>query len=447
MKEAGVALRSLVFLCCLFIPITARAEQLSLRQAVEMALAHAPAMQAAEAGRDAAAEDEALGRAWLLPYIEARGSVQRRRHNAAYDTPQTLYKNDLNYNENTVGVRVVQSLFDLGRWAGYRQGGLSAEAGEFKLQLERQRLMLEAAGAYLDVYTAQAALSAAGAREAAAEKLAAQAQLAEKVGTAAMPERLDAEARRDLAKADRLQAANGMDQACARLASLTGVPVSDVAPLSLADVRADTPESDPQPWEDRAAGQSLAVQLAQVQFGVAEQGKRKALGGALPRVEAFGEIARDRSSDTILNRGVTVRDQSVGVQVTMPLYAGGGTTAQMRKSEKQALQAGFALDDDVRLARLTARQSLSARESATARLAAMRLAVASAGKAADAAHRGYEVGLRNITEELDADERSFAARRNLAAAGAQLAFAELQLRASVGELTTKPLPASFGEAP
>jgi len=73
--------------------------------------------------------------------------------------------------------------------------------------------------------------------------------------------------------------------------------------------------------------------------------------------------------------------------------------------------------------------------------------VVSAGKAAQAAHRGHEVGLRSITEVLDADERSFAAERDLAAAAAQLVFAELQLRASIGELAGKPVPAVFGATP
>ena len=448
---AGVRLelksfRYLFLFGCLLIPTGLRAEELSLQQAIELALAHAPAMHAAEAGRDAAAEDAAIGLAPLLPSVELNGSLQRRRHRTDYDTPQTLFKTDLNYNENTVGVRVVQSLFDLQRWAGYRQGELSAEAGELRLQLERQRLMLETARAFLDATTAQAALSAAGVREEAAAKLAAQAEAAQRVGTAAMPEKLDAEARHDLARADRLRAENDLDQARARLASLIGKPVDVLKPSQISTRQAGQTAEQPEHWENQAAGHALAVKLAEVQFGVARQGKRKALGGALPRVEAFGEIARDRSSDTMLNRGATVRDQAIGVQVKMPLYTGGGTTAQMRKSEKQAVQAEFTLADDVRLARLTARQAFLARQSAEAQVAAMRLAVVSASKAARAAHMGYEVGLRSITEVLDADERSSAARKNLAAAAAQYVFAVLQLKASIGALTDRPLSGVFGDA-
>lgn len=68
-------LRILVLLCCLLTPAALRAEPLSLQQAMDQALAYAPAVRAAEAGRDAAAEDAVLGRARLLPYVEASGSL------------------------------------------------------------------------------------------------------------------------------------------------------------------------------------------------------------------------------------------------------------------------------------------------------------------------------------------------------------------------------------
>jgi len=447
MKDIRYLLLSGLLPLLLLSPALLRAEPLSLQQAVDLALAHAPAVLAAEAGRDAAAEDETLGRAWLLPYVEVNGSILRRRHNTAYDSPQTRFKNDLNYNESIIGVKVVQSLFDLERWAGYRQGELSAESGELSLHLERQRLMLETARAFLDANAAQAALIAAQAREAAAVKLAAQVATAQRVGTAAVPERLDAESRRDLARADRLRAENDLNQVRATLASLSGVVVGELIAPELSQTHLGLSDAQSDQWEDKAAGQALAVKLAEVQFGAAQQGQRKALGGALPKVEAFGEISRDRSSDTILYSGATVRDQAIGVQVKMPLYAGGGTSAQMRKSEKETLQAEFALADDIRLARLSARQAFLARQSAAAQVVAMRQAALSARKAAESTHLGRKVGLRSLTEVLDADERTFTAEKYLAAANAQYVFSILQLRASIGELTDRPLPTIFGESP
>jgi outer membrane protein len=412
-----------------------------------MALAHAPAVKAAEAQRDASTEDVALGRAGLLPNIELNGTYALRKQNTAYDVPQSFFKTNLTYGENFIGVKLVQSLFDLERWAGYRQGQLSAEAGELKLQMERQRLMLEVAQAFLDTVTAQSALAAAQAREAAAAKLAIQAETSFRVGMAAKPEQLDAESRRDLARADRLQAENNLNQSKASLASLIGEPVGELALPQLSDTPADPSPDQPGYWENQAAAHALAVKLAEIQFGMAKEDKQKSLGGALPKVEAFAEINRNRATDSILNSGTTARDQAVGVEVKVPLYAGGGITAQMRKSEKQAVRAEFDLADDVRLARLTARQSFLAMQAARAQMAAMQQATLSTRQDALATHTGYHVGLRSITEVLDADERTFTAETNLAVAKSQYIFAILQLKASIGALTGNPLPSVFGEAP
>ncbi|HXH71646.1 MAG TPA: TolC family outer membrane protein [Mariprofundaceae bacterium] len=440
-------MRRLMLLCCLLLPAPLWAEPMTLQQAIDLALAHAPAVKAAEAGRDAAAEDASIGLAGLLPRVDANGSLQRRKQTSNYDVPQTFFKTRLNYTENRIGLKVVQPLFDLERWAGYRQGELSAETGDLKLRLERQRLMLEAAQAVLDVANAQAAVVAAQAREEAAGKLAAQAEASFKVGASAMTDRLDAEARHDLARADRLKAENDLDQAKATLASLTGETVEGVVPPPLAENPAEPAPADPAAWENRAAEQAIPVLLSGLQLDVAKEGEQKALGGALPKVEAFAEINRDRSGDTQLGSGATVRDQSVGVQVNMPLFAGGGNLAQVRKSEKEALQAEFSLADDKRLARLTARQAYLALEAAAAQVSAMQKASVSAKQAAEAAHLGHEVGLRTVTEVLDADERNYTAEKDLAAARSQYVFANLQLRASVGELTDKPLPNVYGENP
>lgn len=439
--------RYLLLLGCLCSPTWLRAEPLNLQQAVNMALAHAPAVKAAEAQRDASAEDVALGRAGLLPSIELEGSYALRKENTSYDIPQSLFKTRLTYGENFIGVKLIQSLFDLERWAGYRQGQLSADAGELKLQMERQRLMLEVSQAFLDTVTAQSALASAKAREAAAAKLAIQAETSFRVGIAAKPEQLDAESRRDLARADRLQAENNLNQARARLASLIGEPIGKLALPQLSDTPADPSPDQPGYWENQAAEHALAVKLAEIQFGIAKEDKQKSLGGALPKVQAFAEINRDRATDSMLNSGRTGRDQAVGVQVKVPLYAGGGITAQMRKSEKQAVQAEFALADDVRLARLTARQAFLAMQAARAQMAAMQQATLSTRQDALATHTGYRVGLRSITDVLDADERTFTAETNLAVARSQYIFAILQLKASIGALTGKPLPSVFGETP
>ena len=163
--------RILLFILAMVLSFSAWADEVTLARAVELALEHAPAMKSAEAGRDAAREDLTIGRAALLPRLDATGSYQYRRSKTSYDQPRNLFEPNLRYHDSSASLRAVQPLFDLERWAGYRQGELSAETGEMRLRLERQRLMLETAQASLEAVTAASALRAAKAKESAAEQL------------------------------------------------------------------------------------------------------------------------------------------------------------------------------------------------------------------------------------------------------------------------------------
>ena len=435
--------RTTLFLLCLLVSFSASAAEITLVRAVEMALEHAPAMKAAEAGRDAAGHDFEIGRAALLPRLDATGSHQLRKQKTRYDDPQSVFRPDLKYRDSTVALRAVQPLFDLERWAGYRQGVLSAETGEMRLRLERQRLMLETAQTYLEAVMAGSALSAARAKEESAERLSAQAKAMFEAGVSAVNERLEADARRDLAVAERFAAENSLDQAVARLASLTG----DNEPKVISPLISSRPPEGfsiaPEAWESRASESALSVRLARLQFRTAEKEEMKAWGGNLPKVEAFASIEGSRATSGQLG-GTRSRNQAIGVQVSMPLFAGGGDWAELNKSKKAALQAQFALQDDIRLARLTARQALLGYSASISQLHAMKNAVASAKEASNAARAGHEVGLRTMSDVLDADERYFDAEKNLAEAESQLVFAELQLKSSVGTLDSEALPEVFG---
>jgi len=441
--EREMTTRTILFLLCILTSFPVWGEEITLSKAVELALAHAPAMKAADAGRDAAAQDRNIGRAGLLPRIDATGSYQFRKQTTRYDGTQNIFQPDLKSHDSTIGLRVVQPLFDLERWAGYREGELSAMAGEMQLRLERQRLILETAQAYLETATAQAALFAAKAKEEAARSLSERAQAMFEAGVAAVNERLDADARRDLARAERFSAESDLDQARSRLASLTGVEVERVGlPAIPGDVSLPEP-ARPDTWESRAMEDAISVRLARLQFQVAEAEELRNWGSSVPKVEAFAGVEGSRATTGELGIGSRTLDQSIGVQASLPLFAGGGDLARIRKSKKASLQAEFALQDDIRLARLTARQAFLEYSAAISRLKAMRQAVVSAKEASEAARAGHEVGLRTMTDVLDADERRFEAEKRLVEAEAQLVFAVLQLRASVGMLDSQPLPREF----
>ncbi|WP_038247079.1 TolC family protein [Ghiorsea bivora] len=419
---------------CLLLPSPAfSAGVSSLQSAVDLALKHAPSLQAAQAARNALTEDITLGRASMLPYVVANASLTRRNQDFSYDVSFDFLKTGVRNNEQIYGIKAYQPLFDVEKWAAYQQGKISAATGEVKLAMQRQQTILEASAAWLSVIRAKAAFSAAKVREQAMNKLAMQAKSAFEVGTATVNDSLSASSRRDLATAGRIRAGQVLAQAEARLNSLVGMEMVVSGTLHQGMEPLHVKEDNLEIWEQRAEATALGVQLSDQAVAMADAEHLKSVGGAMPTLQLVAGWDHIKSSDGTFG-GSTVKGASFGIELSMPLYAGGGIWAQQRKSTQEKIQAEFNMAEAKRTARLAARQSLLGLRTTAAEVKALDAALSSAKTEKKAAQAGFEVGVRTITDALDAEERLAAAKQRYADAVARHTMAYLQLIASTGEL-------------
>jgi len=419
---------------CLLLPSPAfSASVSSLQSAVDLALKHAPSLQAAQAARDASAEDITLGRAWLLPYVVANGSLTRRNQGFSYDISYPFLSSTVRNNEQVYGIKVYQPLFDVEKWATYQQGKISASTGEVKLAMQRQQTILKASAAWLNVMRAQAAFSAAQASEQAMSKLAMQAKAAFEVGTASVNHSLSANSRRDLIKAARIRADQVLAQAEAQLHSLVGEKMIVSLKLHQGMMPLHANPDNLEIWEQRAEATALGVQLSGQAVAMADAGHLKSVGGAMPTLQLVADLDRNKSSDGPFG-GSTVKTVSIGIELSMPLYAGGATWAKQRKSTHEKIQAEFNMAEAKRTARLVARQSLLGLRTTAAEVKALDAALSSAKTEEKAAHAGFEVGVRSITDVLDAEERLAVAKQRFADVVARHAMVYLELLASADKL-------------
>ncbi|WP_167631138.1 TolC family protein [Mariprofundus ferrooxydans] len=431
MKRLSLALPALM----LWIP-TLHAQPVSLSQAVTDALGHAPALQSAEAARDSASEDAKLGRAWLLPYVAASGSWQKVRRDIVYDRPIAFpLANELNMVETDYGVKAYQPLFDLEKWSLYKQGLASAAMGETSLQLVRRQTILAVASAWLDVMRTIQRLKAAKADEEAMQRLAEQAEASFKVGLEPVNTSLAATSRRDLARANRIRAEQAVNQARAVLSSLLGHEADVTASMNPSPQPLALAKSSEQSWLEQA-DHADRVQMAENSISLADAGELKALGSALPKLQLVAGWDKQRSSSGMFGTGSRTESTSIGVEISMPLYAGGSTWAQQRKSEKEKIRAEADLDEAQRQAKLATRQAWLQWQATGSELTAMKAALTSARSEREAAHAGFDAGLRTMTEVLDAEDRLASARAGLADSIATHGLSVLQLYAAVGTLDT-----------
>lgn len=432
--------RLFLIIAMLLTPVSVFAEQLTLDAAIRQALAHAPGYLASQAGREATREDVALARAWLLPQISGNGSYTHMRQRYTYDQPPTApLATRLNYNISNFSLQLIQPLFHWDRWASYQRGKLVDQAAGIGLRLARQSLILEVADRYANAVAARMRMLAVQSNLASVEKSARMSAKRLDAGLGTITEKLEAESRERLVAAQLLDVKRAWTLAVARLASLIGgdeTQLPALLPNRLPAVRLPPPHD----WREEARKQALAVRLAELQREIADRDIDQARGQAMPGVDLVAGIVREKETSGLFFSGSTRSDETIGIRVEVPIYSGGGTWAQLRKSRKQKLKAEFQLEDARHEAALAAREASLSLRAAHARVAALSRAVEAARAARDAARTSYKAGLVSIVDLLDADSRLAESRSELAQAQSDLLLTRLALDAAVGSLDVGRLP-------
>ena len=433
-------MRALIFLLTLMagaMPSIA-SEAVNLQQSVDLALRHAPMLQAAQAARDAAQESINLGQAQLLPSLSLSASLMRKHQDFNYQQPAAFLRPAVRNTEKAYGIQAYQPLFDLSKWANYQQGELLAENSALQLEAERQQTILQTAAAWLDQIRAQAVLDAATSSEKAMQKLARQAELSFEIGMASVNDSFAAQSRHDLSTSARIRAEQAVWQAKAQLDSLLGRDSSvqthiqpHTHPLTI------TPDSL-EAWQSIAENHALGIQRYEQAVAMADNQHMQALGTAMPKVQLVAGWNQTNSSDGSFG-GSTVKSSIIGVELNAPLYAGGALSAKRRQTTQAKVQAEYNVAEAKRTTRLNIQQAWLGLQSTASEMRAMQTALTSAASAQHAAAVGFEVGLRTITDLMDADERIASAKQGYADAWVRHAMAFLQLYAAAGTLDHKPL--------
>jgi protease secretion system outer membrane protein len=128
--------------------------------------------------------------------------------------------------------------------------------------------------------------------------------------------------------------------------------------------------------------------------------------------------------------------RSVGVQLTVPLYAGGAVSAASRQALANEERARFEMEGRTSKVLLDLRKDYDAVASSVARIGALVKAVDAASLLIEATTQSIKGGVRINLDLLTAQEQLYTARRDLAQARYAYLLATLRLRAGAGTLTS-----------
>lgn len=403
-----------------------------------------PVYAAARQEFKAAQEAEPQARAALLPQVQFQGTYSRndltdRVDRVSLDSQGNPVSQDSSGTSSSqqLSLSLRQTLFNWEEFVGLDRADAEVAQAEAELAAAEQDLILRVAEAYFGVLTAEENARFAEAEVEAIERQLEQARERFEVGLVPITDTKAAQASYDLAVSRQIEARNEVDNAREELRTIIKRRAS-----SLAEVQEELPLDRPEPddmddWVAKALEQNPDYLAARAASEASRQGIRQARAGHYPEVDLF---ARSEDTDSEGGFGETdQREDSIGIEVTLPLFSGGATVSGTREARANFEAAQSRMAEARRGTEQETRNAFRNLEARISQVKALRAAVESNETAVEAEEAGFEAGTRTAVDVLDALSDLFEAERDLADARFSYLLNRLRLQAAAGTLTVDEL--------
>ena len=192
-------------------------------------------------------------------------------------------------------------------------------------------------------------------------------------------------------------------------------------------------QTTPSAWAESAREQSLQVRIAQAAREVAVRELEKNRAAHAPSVDLTAGYGNNYGSGSISSPAdiaARTRSAQVGINFSLPLYAGGAMQARVREAIAGQDKADEELEAARRQAAAVARQAYTGVVNGLARIEALESAIRSSRSSVEANQIGYRIGTRINIDVLDAQQQLYAAQREWHQARAETLMQGLRLKAA-----------------
>ncbi|MBV2235052.1 MAG: TolC family outer membrane protein [Sterolibacterium sp.] len=395
-----------------------------------------PQFLAARSALEVGQEEKAIGRAALLPQITANFGVMRFDYEMRTLAAPGL-KSKYDYTNKSGGLQISQPLFEMERFATYEEGKAKAALAQAVFEEARQDLLLRLTQAYFNYFyakdihkLAQSQLDAANEQMRAAERLV-------QAGAGSVTDIEESRSRMALAQAQLAAAGSSIQVRRQELEKMVG-QLPALRPLG-AEPRLVLPEPpQPEKWLTAAGTQSPTVLRARMALDVVTRQEQRAQAGHWPTVNFVASRQKADEPNYYTLDDATTR---WGVQMNIPIYEGGRTSALNRQASARRAQALHEVDAAREDSRIKASQAYLGVVNGVAQVAAYEQAVKSAEITRQGMEVGQQAGFRTNTDVLNAQQQYFAARRDLQRERYAYLVSRLQLQSVSGGAGEKDLAA------
>lgn len=294
---------------------------------------------AAQANARARQEDTSIALSSLLPHLKLTGKRSR-------GTLKTEGAAENHYLDSGYTISLTQTLFNAVDRETLNEAELSILLSSVRLAQARQTLIADVLTNYLEVLLERRKLDVLIVREEALRERMLVNEEAFRQGTQTVIEVQDTQARLDQLKADMIEANSRIEIRKGKLQRMTGDSALNLKPLpagSIPDIHSIYQESE---WIQTAERNNLDVVRFELESSLAQIRVDKIKDEYLPTVQLVASHSRGTASYLESEAGVNTANRmgqgnSIGVQVSIPIFDGFSTTSRQRKAiaEKQSAEA------------------------------------------------------------------------------------------------------------
>ena len=409
----------------------------SLLDIYHQALAHDPTLASALSANKAAQEIIEQGKALYRPVVNFTADANTLKTHIRY-LSATVPPGSSSFENLKAAIEARQPIYRKQNLVEMDQAVTQVSLADKQYHLSQQDLILRATQTYFDVLIAQDKIELINAQKVAILSQLDQAKATFEVGTATITDVNEAQARYDLIVAQEIAAVNEFEIAKRSVQAITGEIPNKLATVK-PNIEVTALIQTMQDWQQVGELNNLNIQIQQDALKLAEQEVERANAAHLPTLDAVASVSDSyaNGSPSVFSAGNELRNATIGLQLEIPLYAGGAITSKARQA---VLNKQKALDD-VDIARrkvdLETQRAYLNLGTTIAQVKALQQALISSQSQLDSTKLGYEVGVRTSVDVLNAQQQLFSAKRDLLQARYNYLVNIIRLKAASG-LVSEP---------
>ncbi len=439
------------------ITLPGAAQAASLLEIYQQALQSDPQIHEAEARRLAALEAKPQARGVLLPQVSATGDWTSFRSSgpSTFDDGQggtLLVGAEIDIEDTNWQVGLRQTLFRWDQIIGLRRADKLVAKAEAQREAAQQDLIVRVAQRYFDVLAAEDRLTSIHADRTAIARQLEQAKQRFEVGLIAITDVQESQAAYDQSVADEIAAKRSLATSREFLREITGEYVDELsAPGDDFPLITPTP-NDEASWVSLSMSQNLNLVASRLDEQLARDEISFQRTGHYPTLELVASTGTSERSgdrtiqlndpalpDPVFPLDSESDDDSIRIQLTVPLFTGGTTSSRVREAVYLHRASREQLQRVTRETERQARDAYLGVISERSRVKALDQAVASSRTALEATQAGFDVGTRTIVDVLNSQFSLYVAITNYYQSRYDYVLNALRLKQAAGNLEVQDL--------